>query len=141
MIGLVIGVLNWNLNSKVIYTAKEVPMYKLISYDHSIREWIEFCNTHQDEIHLLSRLRTDAETNQDLACYLIYFPHGCEDTEFQVRYRHGLRGKVLELDFKNATDRIDDTYYLCYLEVEYQETDMLYLQTYLDGKLFPQAVR
>lgn len=133
-LGLVIGVLNWNLKSKVVYTAEEVPMYKLTSYDHSIREWIKFCNTHQEKIHLLSRLRTDAETEQTLACYLIYFPRGCKDTELQVRYRFGLDGKVLELDFKNTTNIIDDIYYLCYLEVEYTETEMLYLQTYVDGK-------
>lgn len=134
IIGLVIGILNWNLKSKVTYMAKEVPMHKLISYDHSIREWIQYCNTRQEKIHLLSRLRTDSETKQDLACYLIYFPHGCEDTELQVRYRLGLSGKVLELDFKNTTNVIDDPYYLCYLEVEYTETEWLYLQTYLDGK-------
>lgn len=132
--GLVIAVLNWNLKSKVVYTAKEVPMYKLTSYDNSIREWIEFCNTRPEKIYFLSRLRTDAETKQDLACYLIYFPYGCGETELQVRYRLGLNGKVLELDFQNTTSIMDDTYYLCYLEVEYSETENLYLQTYLDGK-------
>lgn len=134
ILDLVIGAFNRNLTSKVIYTAEEVPMYKLISHDHSAREWIEFCNTRQEKIHILSRLKTDAETKQSLACYLIYFPQGCEDTEFQIRYRLGLNGKVLELDFKNTTNIIDDTYYLCYLEMEYTETEMLFLQTYLDGK-------
>lgn len=134
IIGLVIGFLNWKLQSKVFYTAEEVPMYKLISYDHSIREWIISCNSQPEKIHLLSRLKTDAETNRDIACYLIYFPSGYENTEFQVRYRLGLNGKVLKLDFKNTTDIIDDTYYLCYLEVAYTETDMLYFQAYWDGK-------
>ena len=54
--GLVIGALNWNLKSKVTYTAEEVPMYKLTSYDHSIREWIELSNTQPEKIHILRSL-------------------------------------------------------------------------------------
>ena len=49
-------------------------------------------------------------------------------------YRFGLNGKVLELDFKNTTEIIDNNYYLCYVEVPYNREESLYLRTCLDGK-------
>lgn len=135
IVGLVIGGVNWKLRSEVAYTVEDVSMYKLTSYDYSVLEWIKACDEGTEEMYLLSRLKTDTETGQDIVCYLVYIPRGCEDTEAFIRYRLGLRGKVLEFNFKNTTEITDDNYCLCYVEAVYYQEESLYLQTYLDGKL------
>lgn len=131
---IMLGVMNWNLGTRVSYTAEDIPMYRLTSYDHSILEWIKACNAGQEEIYLLSRLGKDPETGKLKAYYLIYLPHGYENTKFSVQYRMGLKGKILELDYKNTTKVMDETYYLCYLEVDYNQNDLIYIYTYLDGR-------
>lgn len=131
---LVICVANHNLKSKVTYTVEEVPMYKLTYHDYSILDWINECNLRGEEINLLSRYRYDPATGEDIACYLIYMPHGYQGTEFHVRYQLSPSGKVLKLKYKNTTEIIDDNYYLCYMEVVYNQEKSLCLQTYLDGE-------
>lgn len=132
---LIICVVNQHLTNQVTYSAEVVPMYKLTSYDHSILEWIHACDMETEEIHLLSRLRTDTQTKQDIVCYLIYIPNGYESTQPHIRYRFGLHGKVLELDFKNTAEDSKDHYYLCYIEAPYDPKNyLLYLKTYVDGK-------
>lgn len=132
---LIICGVNRHLTAQVTCSAEVVPMYKLTSYDHSILEWIHSCDTKNEEIHLLSRLRTDTQTKQDIACYLIYIPNGYESTQPHIRYRLGLHGKVLELDFKNTAEDSKDHYYLCYIEIPYDPNNyLLYLKTYLNGR-------
>lgn len=134
IVGLVIGIVNWRLQSEVAYTVEDVPMYKLTSYDYSLLEWIKTCDEGTEEIYLLSRLKADNEKGQDIVCYLFYIPRGYGDTEVSVRYRLGLRGKILELDFKNTTEIRDDNYCLCYVEVPYDQEEGIFPRTYLDGK-------
>ena len=108
-------------------------MYELTNYDRSIWEWIQECNISGKEINLLSVYRYDAESENEVYCYLIYLPHGYQDTKFKARYHLGTNGKVLELDFKNTTQIMDDNYYLCYVEVV-NNMESFELHTYLDGE-------
>lgn len=125
---------NLYLSSKVSYAAENIPLYRLTAYDHSILEWIRSCDEGQEEVCLLSRLKTDAETGQDILCYLVYVPQGYEGTSAHIQYNLGLKGKTLKFQFKNTAAIIDENYYLCYAEVPYDPKDDLYLQTSLNGK-------
>ena len=133
VITLIVGIVNHNLNAKVSYHINEVPMYELTNYDRSIWEWIQECNISGKEINLLSVYRYDAENENEVYCYLIYLPHGYQDTKFKARYHLGTNGKVMELEFKNTTQIMDDNYYLCYVEVV-NNMESFELHTYLDGE-------
>ena len=76
IVGLVIGIMNWRLQSEVAYMVEDVPMYRLTSYDYSLLEWIKTCDEGTEEIYLLSRLKADNENGQDIVCYLFYIPRG-----------------------------------------------------------------
>lgn len=130
---VIIGIVNHNLSSKVSYEINEMPLYELTNYDRSLLYWIQECNIRGEEINLLDIYRYDSETGNDIKCYLIYLPHGYQDTEFKAKYRLGTNGKVLKLDFKNTTQVMDDNYYLCYLEV-INNMENFELHTYLDGE-------
>lgn len=134
IVGLVTGTVNWHLRSGITYAAEAVPMYRLTARDHSILAWIQACDAGAEEVYLLSRLRTDDETGQDIACYLIYVPQGNADTELQVQYRLGLRGKVLKFDFRNTSGIRDGNYYLCYAEVDYDQEEPHSLGFTVNGK-------
>lgn len=130
---LVTGIGNHRMQSRVSYAVREVPMYALTSYDHSVLDWIKTCNTAGAEISCLSSLQRDYQTGEDVAHYLFYLPHGYADTEVKVRYRPVRNGNVLKLDFKNTTQTMDDDFYLCYVKVIWDEEGFS-LETTLDGE-------
>ena len=117
---------NYGLGSGVSCAAKIVPMYKLTHYDHSVVDWIEGCKLSGKEINHTSSLRGGD------AYYLFYLPRGCEETQVKYSYHYSLSGKVLKLHFKNTAEPLDQSYYLCYLKLPYD--DGFYLETYLDGE-------
>ena len=77
------------------------------------------------ELGLTQREQADA--------YLIYLPHGYEDTELKISYQVGLGEKVLKIEAENTTQIVDDKYYFCYVEImNYgEEYD---IRTYLNGE-------
>jgi len=136
IIALIIGAANYNLKSKVAYEIKDVPLYALTSYDHSVLDWIKACDASGKEIHCLSSLRYDSEAGEDIASYLFYLPHGYQDTEVDVRYQVGMGARTLKLHFKNKTQLADDKYCLCYVELVYDQENFenFRVQTYLDAE-------
>lgn len=130
---LMICIGNFRLKSKVSYSVREVPMYALTSYDYSVLDWIKRCNEGGEEISYLSSLERDPETGEDIAHYLFYLSHGYEDTAVKVRYQLGREGNILKLDFKNTTQTMDDKYYLCYVQLDWED-ELFGLETSLDGK-------
>jgi len=136
IIALIVGAANYNLKSKVSYELKNVPIYALTFYDHSVLDWIKACDASGKEIHRLSSLRYDPEAGEDIASYLFYLPHGNQDTEVDVRYRVGMGARTLKLYFKNKTQNADDTYCLCYVELVYDQENFenFRVQTYLDAE-------
>ena len=113
-------------NVSVSCQIEEFPMYMLTGYDSSIVEWVEYCNTAGEELSHVSALAGET------AYYLFYLPRGCEDTQLEYSYRHGLRGRVLSLNFKNLSEQVDDKYYLCYMKFPCE--DSIILETYIDGE-------
>lgn len=130
---LIICIGNHMLQSKVSYAAKEVPMYALTTYDHSILDWIKRCNEGGEEINCISSLERDPKTGKDIAHYLFYLPHGYEGTDVRVRYQFGRNANVMKLDFRNTTQSMDENYYLCYVQVEWEDK-LFGLEASLDGK-------
>ena len=113
-------------NVSVSCQIDEFPKYMLTGYDQSIVEWVEYCNTAGEELSHVSAL------GGDTAYYLFYLPRGSETTELEYSYRQGLRGRILSLNFKNLSDRVDDKYYLCYMKFPCE--DSIILETYIDGE-------
>ena len=113
-------------NTSVSCQIEEFPMYMLTGYDSSIVEWVEYCNAAGEELSHVSAL------GGDTAYYLFYLPRGCEDTQLEYSYRHGLRGRVLSLNFKNLSEQVDDKYYLCYMKFPCE--DSIILKTSIDGQ-------
>jgi len=130
---LIIGIGSFRLQSKVTCAARDVPMYALTSYDNSVLDWIKRCNESGEEINCLSSMKKDPETGEEIAHYLFYLPHGYADTKVRARYRFGMKGNTLNLDFRNTTRTMDDNYYLCYMTVVW-EGDGFGLKTTLEGK-------
>ncbi len=131
-----IHVTNKNLQERITYTSGEVPMYQLTNYSHTLIDWIEECNLSGEEICIReSMVSRDGKTAN---AYLIYLPHGYEDTEMKIHYRvgFGLRGNVLKIEVENTTQIVDDNYYLCYMEV-LNNWDGYEVQTYLNGERLP----
>lgn len=130
----VLGITNFNLNSKVNYEIQEVPVSELTDYyDQRIWNWIQECNLSGDEINISRSYRYDPEKGNDITCYLIYMPHGYKGTKIKTNYYLGTGQKVLKLDFRNTSQIVDDKYYLCYLEV-INNTEDFELRTFLDGE-------
>ena len=113
-------------NTSVSCQIEEFPLYMLTGYDSSIVEWVEYCNTAGEELSHVSALAGET------AYYLFYLPRGSETTELEYSYRQGLRGRILSLNFKNLSDRVDDKYYLCYMKFPCE--DSIILETYIDGE-------
>ena len=108
-------------------------MYALTAYDYSIVDWIKGCNESGEEIGYISCLERDSKTGKNIAHYLFYLPHGCEETDVKVRCQMGKEANVLKLDFKNTTQTMDDSYYLCYVQIDWED-ELFVLETTLDGK-------
>ena len=124
---------NKNLQSRVTYTSGEVPMYQLTNYSYDLIEWIEECNLSGEEICMKKSSVYRGEGEQADA-YLIYLPHGYEDTELKIRYQIGKLGRnILKIEVENTTQIVDDTYYLCYVEIlnHWEDYD---IRTYLNGE-------
>ena len=124
---------NKNLQSRVTYTSGEVPMYQLTNYSYDLIDWIEECNLSGEEICMKKSSVYRGEGEQADA-YLIYLPHGYEDTELKIRYQVGKLGRnILKIEVENTTQIVDDTYYLCYVEIlnHWEDYD---IRTYLNGE-------
>ena len=123
---------NKNLQEKITYTSGEVPMYHLTNYSYELIDWIKECNLSGKEICIRQSSTYGAEGELLRRC-LIYLPHGCKDTELEISYQLGWQGNVLKIEAENTTLIADDTYYLCYLEVENRGDDYR-IETYVDGE-------
>ena len=134
VISLIVGAVNYNLQEKVTYVAKDIHKDQLTDFDGIILEWIQECNLSGYEINFLNNNKYDPKTGETIACYLLYLPHGYEDTKCKIRYQLGHGEKKLKIEFENTTQIMDDNYYLCYLEVVNNGEDFE-LQAYLDGEL------
>jgi len=123
---------NKNLQSRVIYTSGEVPMYQLTNYSYDLIDWIQECNLSGEEICMKKSSVYRGEGEQADA-YLIYLPHGYEETELKIRYQVGLGENVLKIEAENTTQIVDDTYYLCYVEIlnHWEDYD---IRVYLNGE-------
>ena len=124
---------NKNLQSRVTYTSGEVPLYQLTNYSYDLIDWIEECNLSGEEICMKKSSVYRGEGEQADA-YLIYLPHGYEDTELKIRYQVGKLGRnILKIEVENTTQIVDDTYYLCYVEIlnHWEDYD---IRTYLNGE-------
>ena len=124
---------NKNLQSRVTYTSGEVPLYQLTNYSYDLIDWIEECNLSGEEICMKKSSVYRGEGEQADA-YLIYLPHGYKDTELKIRYQVGKLGRnILKIEVENTTQIVDDTYYLCYVEIlnHWENYD---IQTYLNGE-------
>ncbi|MBR4983378.1 MAG: helix-turn-helix transcriptional regulator [Lachnospiraceae bacterium] len=128
-----IGIVNHNLQSKVSYVSGEVSISELGSHDGKILDWIQMCNLKGMEMNLLRDCIQNSETGEMTIRYLIYMPHGYKNTEFDIRYRIGLREKVLRIEAENTTQIADDNYYFGYVEIMDNAED-LEVQTFLDGE-------
>lgn len=96
-------------------------------------DWIEECNLSGEEICMKKSCVYRGEGEQADA-YLIYLPHGYEDTELKIRYQVGKLGRnILKIEVENTTQIVDDTYYLCYVEIlnHWEDYD---IRTYLNGE-------
>jgi len=123
---------NKNLQSRVIYTSGEVPMYQLTNYSYDLIDWIQECNLSGEEICMKKSSVYRGEGEQADA-YLIYLPHGYEETELKIRYQVGLGENILKIEAENTTQIVDDTYYLCYVEIlnHWEDYD---IRVYLNGE-------
>lgn len=123
---------NKNLQSRVTYTSGEVPMYQLTNYSHELIDWIQECNLSGEEI-CMKKSTVYRGVGEQADAYLIYLPHGYEETELKIRYQVGLGENVLKIEAENTTQIVDDNYYLCYVEIlnHWEEYD---IQTYLNGE-------
>ena len=124
---------NKNLQSRVTYTSGEVPLYQLTNYSYDLIDWIEECNLSGEEICMKKSSVYRGEGEQADA-YLIYLPHGYKDTELKIRYQVGKLGRnILKIEVENTTQIVDDTYYLCYVEIlnHWEDYD---IRTYLNGE-------
>ena len=133
VIMFIIGIVNYNLQSKVTYVSGEVSISELVSHDGKILDWIQACNLKGMEMNLLRNCIQNPETGEMTTRYLIYMPHGYENTEFDVRYRLGLREKVLRIEAENTTQIADGKYYFGYVEIM-DNAEGLEVQTLLDGE-------
>ncbi len=133
ILGLGFAASNYDLSKNISCQIKNVPLYALSYYDHSVLDWIEECDEQGHEVNVISRLRHDAGSGEDIACYLIYLPYGDEGTELKYSYRQGLRHKTVKLDFSNMGGEKDESYCLCYMEVVWDEQSFV-LETYIDGR-------
>ena len=129
----IIGIVSYNLQSKVTYVSGEVSISELVSHDGKILDWIQRCNLKGMEMNLLRDCIQNPKTGEMTTRYLIYMPHGYENTEFDVRYRIGLREKVLRIEAENTTQIADDNYYFGYVEIM-DNAEGLEVQTLLDGE-------
>jgi len=129
---LFVSIGNLRLTAKVSYKVKDVPMYALTRYDHTVLNWMKQCNEQGDEVGWVSSMNRDPETGDAVAHYLFYLPHGYEETEVNLRYRHGWKANVLTLDFENTTQTMDDSYYLCYVKIPWED-NVIALEISLDG--------
>lgn len=132
VIALCICITNRNLQSRVTFTAGEVPMYQLTNYSHELIDWVQEWNLSGEEICMKECL-VSRGAGKTAHAYLIYLPHGYEGTELKIDYQIGLGGKVLKIEAENTTQIVDDNYYLCYMEImNYgEEYD---IHTYLNGE-------
>ena len=123
---------NKNLQSRVTYISGEVPMYELTNYSYELIDWIQECNLSGEEICMRKSDVYKGEGEMAKA-YLIYLPHGYEETELKIRYRVGLGENVLKIETENTTQIADDNYYLCYVEI-LNPWENYEVQTYLNGE-------
>ena len=133
IIAVCIRINNKNLQSRVTYTVGEVPMYQLTNYSYDLIDWIQQCNLSGEEICMKKSSVYRGEGEQADA-YLIYLPHGYEETELKIRYQVGKLGRnILKIEVENTTQIVDDTYYLCYVEIlnHWEDYD---IRTYLNGE-------
>lgn len=121
-----------NLQSRVTYTSGEVPMYELTNYSYELIDWIQECNLSGEEICMRKSSVHKGEGEMANA-YLIYLPHGYEETELKIRYQVGLGKNVLKIEAENTTQIADDNYYLCYVEI-LNPWENYEIQTYLNGE-------
>ena len=123
---------NKNLQLRVTYTSGEVPMYELTNYSYELIDWIQECNLSGEEICMRKSSVHKGEGEMANA-YLIYLPHGYEETELKIRYQVGLGKNVLKIEAENTTQIADDNYYLCYVEI-LNPWENYEIQTYLNGE-------
>lgn len=133
MIAVIIGIVNHNLQSKVTYVSGEVPINELVNHDGKILDWVQECNLKGMEMNFLKDYIQNPENGDMITRYLIYMPHGCENTELDVRYEIGSRENVLRIEAENTTQIMDDNVYFGYVEVVDNE-GAFEVQTFLDGK-------
>ena len=108
-------------------------MYQLTNYSYELIDWIQQCNLSGEEICMKKSSVYRGEGEQADA-YLIYLPHGYEETELKIRYQVGKLGRnILKIEVENTTQIVDDTYYLCYVEIlnHWEDYD---IRTYLNGE-------
>lgn len=129
---LCIHINNKNLQSRVTFTSGEVPMYQLTNYSYELLDWIQECNLSGEEI-CMKTAWVYRDTGETAHAYLIYVPHGYEETELKISYQLGWGENVLKIEAENTTQIVDDNYYLCYMEIlNYgEEYD---IHTYLNGE-------
>lgn len=130
---VIVAIVNHNLQSKIRYTAVDIPKMDLIEENRDLYEWIQECNLSGHEFSFLTGFKVDWKTLQSTTSYLIYLPHGCDDTKLDMKYQIGLNTKKLRIKAQNTTPIVDDKYYLCYLEVK-NSRETLEIQTYLDDE-------
>lgn len=133
MIVFIMGIVNHNLQSKVTYVSGEIPIDELADHGDNIRNWIQECNLKGMEINLLNDFIENPVSGEVTARYLIYVPHGCESTEFDVRYQIGFGKKVLRIEVENTTQIMDDNFYFGYVEIE-DCGEAFEVQTFFDGE-------
>ena len=123
---------NKNLQSRVTYTVGEVPMDQLTNYSYELIDWIRECDLSGEEICLRKSSVRKGE-GEHANAYLIYLPHGYEETELKIHHQVGFGGNVLKIEAENTTQIADNNYYLCYVEVlnPWENYDV---QTYLNGE-------
>lgn len=132
MAAVYVRINNKNLQSRVTYNVGEVPMDQLTNYSYELIDWIRECDLSGEEICL--RKSSVHKGEGELAnAYLIYLPHGYEETELKIHHRVGLGENVLKIEAENTTQIADNNYYLCYAEVlnPWENYDV---QIYLNGE-------
>ena len=133
MMVFIMGIVNYNLQSKVTYVSGEIAIDELINHGDNILDWIQECNLRGMEINLLNDYIEDPEIGEIITRYLIYMPHGYKGTELDVRYQIGLKEKVLRIEAENTTQIADDNYYFGYVEIM-DNTEGFEVQAFLDGE-------
>lgn len=130
---VVIGIINHNLQSKVSYVSGEIAIDELVNHGDNIMDWIQECNLKGMEINLLNDYIENSETGEMTTRYLIYMPHGYENTEFDVRYQVGFGKKLLKIEAENTTQTADDNFFFGYIEVA-EQVEVSEIRTLLDGE-------